>query len=134
MTGSRNLATVPLLVLALAACAATATGTRPGAPTVGDGDSFAMHPGSAVSLPGEGTLRYLRVANDSRCMPDVQCIWAGDAEVAYEWRPSAGAVDAYGLHTGKGDKSHPVGRHVLTLVGLGRGDAAEAQMKLEASP
>lgn len=132
MVRLRSIAAAPLLVLA--ACAATATGTRGDAPSVADGDSFEMRPGTEVSLPGEGALRYLRIASDSRCPPDVQCIWAGDAEVAFEWRPSAGAADAFSLHTGKGDRSHPVGRHVLTLVTLARGDAAAAQLKLEAAP
>ena len=59
-------------------------------------------------------------------------MWAGDAEVAFEWRPAAGAADAFRLHTGKGDKSHPVGRHVLVLTGLERGPAPEAHLKLEA--
>ena len=25
-----------------------------------------------------GTLRYVAVSSDSRCPPDVQCVWAGD--------------------------------------------------------
>ncbi len=137
MTRLRSLAAIPLLalaLLALAACAATATGTRDGARGPADGDTFGMVPGATVTLPGEGTLRYASLVDDSRCKPDVQCIWAGDAEVAFEWRPAGGAVDAFSLHTGKGDKSHSVGRHVLTLVDLARGDAPEAQLKLEAAP
>ena len=119
--------------LALGACAATTAGTRGGTGPA-DGDTFSMVPGATVALPGEGALRYVRVVNDSRCLPDVQCIWAGDAEVAFEWRPAQGAVDAFSLHTGKGDESHAIGRHVLVLVGLARGDAPEAQLKLEAAP
>lgn len=137
MTRLRSLAAIAptaLALLALAACAATATGTRGAAAGPADGDTFGMVPGATVTLPGEGTLRYASLVNDSRCQPDVQCIWAGDAEVAFEWRPSGSAVDAFSLHTGQGDKSHPVGRHVVTLVSLARGDAPEAQLKLEAAP
>jgi hypothetical protein len=122
-----------LALLALAACASTATGTA-GKPGPADGDTFGMVPGATVSLPGEGTLHYARLVADSRCMPDVQCIWAGDAEVAFEWRPAGGAVDAFSLHTHKGDKSHRIGRHLVSLVELARGDAPEARLALGAAP
>jgi hypothetical protein len=141
MTRLRGLAAFPLpalalttlALLALAACASTSAGTA-GRPGPADGDTFGMVPGAMVSLPGEGTLRYASLVNDSRCQPGVQCIWAGDAEIAFEWRPSGGAVDAFGLHTTKGDKSHRIGRHVVSLVALARGDAPEARLKLEAAP
>ena len=137
MTRLRSLAAIALpafMLFALAACATAATGTRGAAAGPADGDTFAMMPGATVALPGEGTLRYASLVNDSRCKPDVQCVWAGDAEVAFEWRPSGGAPDAFSLHTGQGDKSHPVGRHVVALVSLARGDAPEARLKLEAAP
>jgi hypothetical protein len=123
-----------LALFALAACAATATGTRGGATGPADGDRFSLAPGATVTLPGEGTLRYARLVDDSRCMPDVQCVWAGDAEVAFEWRPAHGGTDAFSLHTGQGDKSHRIGRHLLVLAGLERGVAPEAQLTLEAAP
>ena len=123
---------IALSVLVLAACSAAATGVRVGGPRLSDGDSFRMRPGTSVSITGEGTLQYVKVASDSRCKPDVQCVWAGDAEVAFEWRPASGAADAFGLHTGKGDKSHPVGRHVLVLTALGNGKAPVADLRLEA--
>ena len=136
MTRLRSLAAFPLpalALLALAACVSTAPGTA-GSPGPADGDTFGMVPGTTVPLPGEGTLRYAGLVDDSRCQPDVQCIWAGDAEVAFEWRPAGGAVDAFSLHTTKGDKSHRIGRHVVSLVELARGDAPEARLKLEAAP
>jgi hypothetical protein len=119
-------------VLFLTACSAAATGVRNGSPRPSDGDSFRMRPGTSVPVPAEGTLQYLSVANDSRCKPDVQCVWAGDAEVAFEWRPESGDADTFSLHTGKGDKSHPIGRHMLVLAGLGRGEAPVAELRLEA--
>jgi hypothetical protein len=126
----RSVIAIPVLVLA--GCSAAATGVRAGGPHLSDGDSFRMRPGTSVSVAGEGSLHYLEVANDSRCMPDVQCVWAGDAEVAFEWRPDGGGTDAFSLHTGKGDKSHPIGSHVLVLAGLERGSAPVAQLTLEA--
>lgn len=130
MAHLRSVIAIPVLVLA--ACSAAATGVRVGGPRLSDGDSFRMRPGTSVSLPGEGKLLYVKVANDSRCKPDVQCVWAGDAEVAFEWRPAGGAAEAFSLHTGKGDKSHPVGRHLLVLTGLGRSNTPRADLTLEA--
>lgn len=136
MATFRSLIAASTLVpaLALAACSAGATGIRIGGPRLSDGDSFSMAPGTSVSLPGEGRLSYVKLVNDSRCLPDVQCIWAGDAEVAFQWRPDGGAVDAFSLHTGKGDKSHRIGAHRLVLVSLARGEAPVAELKLEAAP
>lgn len=130
MARLRSVIAIPVLVLA--ACSAAATGVRIGGPRLSDGDNFRMDPGTSVSVTGEGTLHYLKVANDSRCKPDVQCVWAGDAEVAFEWRPDNGTADAFSLHTGKGDKSHPIGSHVLVLEGLERGGAPAAHLTLEA--
>ena len=130
MVHLRSVIAIPVLVLA--ACGAAATGVRVGGPRLSDGDSFRMRPGTSVSVTGEGSLHYLKVANDSRCKPDVQCVWAGDAEVAFEWRPQGGDADAFSLHTGKGDKSHPIGNHVLVLAGLERGSAPVAQLTFEA--
>jgi hypothetical protein len=119
-------------ILLLAACAVDATGVRSGGPRLSDGDSFNMNPGTSVSLAGEGSLHYLQVTHDSRCKPDVQCVWAGDAEVAFEWRPAGGDAETFSLHTGKGDKRHAIGEHQLVLAGLGWGPAPEAQLRLEA--
>ena len=122
------------LFLSLGACAAVSAHDDAPVHVVADGSDFTMQPGTQVLLADHGSLRYLRVRQDSRCRPDVQCIWAGDAEVAFEWRPSGGPVDAFSLHTTKGDKSHRIGRHVVSLVALARGDAPEARLKLEAAP
>jgi hypothetical protein len=134
MTRLRHLAALPLL--ALAGCATPGAGAGPGGAGPADGATFTLLPGTRVSWPGEGELRYVRVVTDSRCQPGVQCIWAGDAEVAFEWRPSppGAAADAFSLHTTKGDSSHRIGRHLVTLVELARGDAPEARMLLEAAP
>ena len=132
MAPLRSVIAIPLLVLAASACSVVPSGVRAGDPGLSDGDSFRMRPGTSVSISGEGTLAYLKVANDSRCKPDVQCVWAGDAEVAFEWRPASGAAEDFSLHTGKGDKSHPIGRHVLVLAALERGSAPAADLTLQA--
>src|SRR5690606_12852426 len=85
-------------LLAMAGCNSVASGSRD-APatgraasvaTIADGSTFHMRPGQSVRLADGSTLRYERLANDSRCMPDVQCVWAGDAEVAFTWKPANG--------------------------------------------
>ena len=91
-----------------------------------------MTPGKSVSVPEGGTLRYVGVKNDSRCPPERQCVWAGDAEVTFEWTAAGAAAESFGLHTGFRDKaSKQVGGHTVTLVSLDRGKSPQAQLKLD---
>jgi hypothetical protein len=99
-----------------------------------DGQAFSMHPGESVMLTDHSTLRYLRVGNDSRCPPRVQCIWAGDAEVGFEWTPANGAATAFTLHTGKDPRTRDLDGRRLTLVSLERGPAPTAQLRIDATP
>ncbi len=97
--------------------------------------TFAMSPGDSVALAGRGILRYVGVKSDSRCPPDRQCVWAGDAEVTFEWTATGAGAETFGLHTGFADKaSKPVAGHSLTLVSLARGAKPEAQLRLDAAP
>src|SRR3546814_14540841 len=73
-------------LLALAGCSSVASGNHDQREVVADGSTFPMRPGQSATLGDHSVLRYERLVNDSRCMPDVQCIWAGDAELAFEWR------------------------------------------------
>lgn len=133
MAGHRWMAT--LAALTLAACSSVASsngGDGDPQPGIGDGQTFTMTPGQEVTLADASTVRYERLVNDSRCAPDVQCVWAGDAEVAFTWRSSGGGRDAFSLHTGRGDKSHVIGERTLTLVGLGRGTAPQATLRIDA--
>lgn len=119
--------------VALTACTTVSAGTAPQSHTVNDGDEYALRPGEQVALADSGTLRYERMANDSRCAPDVQCIWAGDAEVAFKWMPAQGAAQSFSLHTGVDPRYRVLGTHRLTLVSLARGAAPEATVRLEAA-
>lgn len=85
------LACVPLL---LAACAYP---YNVGVPVM-HGATVALTPGESATLPG-GILRYVRLANDSRCKPDVQCVWAGDAVIDLQWLPSGGPGRTVSLHS-----------------------------------
>src|SRR3546814_4873763 len=94
---------------------------------VADGSTFPMRPGQSATLGDHSVLRYERLVNDSRCMPDVQCIWAGDAELAFEWRAGTGPAERFSLHTGKGAKSHALGERTLVLVSVARGPAPRSE-------
>ena len=119
--------------LSLAACSSVASsGDAAGGAAIADGSTFQLQPTQVVTLADQSTLRYERVVNDSRCQPDVQCVWAGDAEVAFTWRSAGGGRDAFSLHTGKGDKSHQLGDRVVTLVALDRGTAPGATLQVAA--
>lgn len=94
--------------------------------------TFAMSPGDSVALVDRGTLRYVGVKSDSRCPPERQCVWAGDAEVTFEWTATGAGAEAFGLHTGFADKaSKPLAGHKLTLVSLARGATPEVQLRLD---
>jgi hypothetical protein len=132
MVALRTLFAATALSLVACTSVASSAGTQGNATAIADGSTFDMHPGQTVTLADASTLRYDSLVNDSRCMPDVQCVWAGDAEVAFTWRSSGGGRDAFSLHTGRGDKSHMVGDRTVTLVALARGSMPAATLKVGA--
>ncbi len=111
-----------LLRLFCAACllaAFTASATPPGANVIHA--SYTMLPGDSVPVgPDTPTLRYDR-ADDSRCPPNVQCIWAGT--ITYEFsligaiatetfsltpaKPDFDSVFVPGLHIGLAEFTPP---------------------------
>jgi hypothetical protein len=121
------------LLATLAACATVSASGVEGARSVEDGQDFAMQVGERVTLADDATLRYVGVGNDSRCLPDVQCIWAGDAEVRFEWS-MAGAPKTFSLHTGKDPRKLTLGNRSVALVSLDRGDSPEAHLRVEPTP
>lgn len=96
--------------------------------------TIALAPGEQVALDG-GSLRFLRVVNDSRCAPDVQCVWAGDAEIALTWTPTGGAPRGFSLHTGVEPRQQALGDgRSVRLLDLARGPTPTARMALRATP
>ena len=93
--------------------------------------AFTLQPGQARDFAGAGTLRYGRVASDSRCPPDRQCVWAGDAIVAFSWTPAGGAAEAFELHTGLEPRSKALAGGMLVLESLARGAAPAATLRLD---
>ena len=115
--------------LALAACASVAGGD---VRLIEDGQSFSMAPAESVALADHSQLRYVRLVADSRCPPDVQCIRAGDAEIALQWTPATGATQDFRLKTPpEQPQSRDLGARRLTLLSLGRGEAPQAQFRIE---
>ena len=102
---------------------------------VADGTVAAMKPGQTVILINRGSLRYVRLVNDSRCAPDVQCVWAGDAVVAMHWMSGSGQSQDLELHTNRtsgSDHADLDGRRV-TLTYLSR-QGAEASFEVTTLP
>ena len=119
-----------LLPLTLAACATQAQGAPETA--VPDGETFILQAGQQVRLADDSRLRYQRLVSDSRCPPDVQCVWAGDAILAFTWSPASGDAQAFELHTGLEPRSHALGEgRRLVLESLSRGAQPAATLKLE---
>ncbi len=116
--------------LALAACATVAGGS---ARMIADGQSFSMRPAESVTLADHSQLRYVRLVADSRCRPDVQCIRAGDAEIALQWTPATGATQDFSLKTPPPvqPQSRELDGRRLTLLSLDRGEAPQAQFRID---
>lgn len=115
---------------ALAACAAVLGGNDR---MIDDGQAFSMRPGERMLLTDHSQLRYLRLVADSRCPPGVQCIRAGDAEVAFQWTPPDGTTQDFSLKTPPPaqPQSRELGTRRLTLQTLARGAAPQAQLRIE---
>lgn len=114
-------------MILLAACASPVRD----AIQVSGNQEFTLRPGERAALPGQSSLRYIEVANDSRCPPTVQCVWAGDAEVKLVFEQAGKAADVV-LHSAN-PAPQPMGPWSLTLVGLERGAAPAATLRLQDS-
>lgn len=101
-------------------------------PPAAKGRDVSMRPGDTAPLADNGSLRYLRMVNDSRCMPNVQCIWAGNAELAFQWKKPGGGQETFSLNSSSrgGATQHRLGSQTLTLVSLARGPSPEATLQL----
>jgi hypothetical protein len=105
-------------------CALLLGAHAPGAAqTAPAGHEFELKAGQVVPFDG-GRLRvrFVSVAADSRCPEDVDCVWAGDAEVVFEaggkgWRGKR----TLSLHTsprGQEVSEARYGRYTLRLTAL----------------
>ena len=115
-----------LVSIHLGGCASTGT-----TPTVALGQPVVMMPGERVQLPSRANLRYVAVAADSRCPPNVQCIQAGDADVVFEFTPAAASTQRITLNTAAQPATTPLGDWQLRLIALGFGAAPTATVQVD---
>lgn len=123
MNGMRRLSTRVLMRFALTFVALLVGDVAVSAQTARVGREFELKVGRVVTLDG-GSLRVrlARVESDSRCPVDVDCVWAGNAEVLFEvggsgWRKRTTLrlnTNASPERPGEGR----YGRYTLKLVGL----------------
>jgi hypothetical protein len=128
-----RLLTIPIFAIALAAC--TTTGAQPtDTNNVADGATVQLAPGQSTTLADNSRIDYIKLVNDSRCRPDVQCVWAGDATIAMRWTPASGTAQDFELHTTLDPKSFDAGTRTVSLQSLERGDAPKATLQVESKP
>lgn len=118
------------MVRLLAACMLIALSACATGGAVAPGQDFTMAAGERVALPDASTLRYLGIANDSRCPPDVQCIRAGDADVLFDYSAGVGTPTRIVLNTGR-TPSTVAGRWRLQLVALAPGPAPRVTVRVD---
>lgn len=120
-------------VAMLAGCTAAPAVDRPTTNAVADGSDVQLGIGEAAHLADGSRLTYLRLENDSRCPPDVQCVWAGDAEIVLRWQPSSGRAQELALRTAstRGSSTARIGDRNVTLAALERGIAPKATLRID---
>lgn len=122
------LATFALPFALLAGCA-SAVGS--GGASLGEGAQATLSVGDTVTLPDASTLTYVGVTSDSRCPPNVQCIQAGEATVAFR-HVMGGASHDIELKS-RTAASADLGGQRLVLTGLTFDAPPKATVRLEAS-
>ncbi len=133
-------ALLAMILLLTTACATTdnaakKTDDAASQPTVDD-SRLTLGVGQRTRLSDGSQLSYTRLINDSRCAPDVQCVWAGDAEISLRWTPVRGSARDIRLHSSPqgGATNTRIGDRTLTLVSLERGIAPKATLSLTPVP
>jgi hypothetical protein len=111
-----------LLVLVTTACRGTS------APAPGDAaaesqstaamdDTLRISLGEGVRVSPAGTLvSFDSVLGDSRCRPDVTCVWAGSVRVRLTFSANAGSGATAELETNTEPRSTTFGGDVFTLL------------------
>ena len=118
--------------LARSACqpAASAAGTHrtPQAPPAWPA-SLVLAIGERAPV-GAGTLKLQRIAADSRCPAEAQCIWAGEVTLAFVHAPAHGASRSFQLSERTAPRTD-LGGHAIELTGFGPCPAGHAPASAE---
>jgi hypothetical protein len=119
----RKLVTAGFIALAATACASSenplSTDPSEAAVVSAVGQTFDLRPGQTARVGNDGLVVGFRgVASDSRCAVDVQCVWAGDAEVRIPVTASRSDWTSLALHTGIEPRSASFRNWRITVVDL----------------
>ncbi|MFT7871171.1 MULTISPECIES: hypothetical protein [Amycolatopsis] len=105
----------------------------PSTVSVPAGQDVTLHLGQEAAVQGKDlTVRYLRVVADSRCRPGMQCIWQGEATLAFLLKqPGHGESTTAELHSGvrTGPQATSFAGSRIELVAVSE-DAGEATVRI----
>jgi hypothetical protein len=88
------------------------------------GQPFGLRVGESATLAVEGLIvKFGGVLGDSRCPPNVQCIWAGNARIAIEVAQQ-GTSSRLELNTFEGDKTVFFNSYLFNLQALSPSSSA----------
>jgi len=111
--------------------ATTVAPPTPPARTVALGQDFPVDVGESVTIAGEGlTVTYVEVMADSRCPPDVQCIWAGNATIAVALAKAGEPSATVPLNTMEGPKTAAYSSYTVALLDLAWGPSPTARLRV----
>jgi hypothetical protein len=103
----------------------------PAGRTVVLGQAFVVDVGESVIVAGVGlTVTYVELVTDSRCPPDVQCIWAGNATIAVRLSAAGEAPATVPLSTMEGPTSAGYASFTVALVDLAWGPSPTARLRV----
>lgn len=111
MTSRHSLAAALVLLL----CACQPATSKPNPPPVIPTGPQVLAPGQSVLIGPGASLRFVRIANDSRCAANVQCIWAGEVSLALMLSDASG-VAAFGVSSVNSRKTTIKGYEVELLA------------------
>ncbi|MEV7094360.1 hypothetical protein AB0M80_16165 [Amycolatopsis sp. NPDC051045] len=117
--------------------AAGRPGPGPAAPpstvSAAAGQDVTLRLGQEAAVQGKDlTVRYTRVVADSRCRPGMQCIWQGEATLAFLLKePGHGESTTAELHSGPrtGPQATSFAASRIELVSVSE-DAGEATVRI----
>lgn len=88
------------------------------------GQAFSLRVGESATLVGEGlSVKFVEVLGDSRCPPNVQCFWAGNARIAIEVAQH-GSSSRLELNTFEGVKTVFFNSYLFNLQALSPSSSA----------
>ena len=109
-----------IVVLVLSACGAAGAGGAAVPASVPLGSDFVLTPGQSTRVDVL-SVKFDRVAGDSRCPPNAECFWEGDATVLVTLRSPSAAGAGAELHTSQRfARSTRFDGYTVELVGLDR--------------